>query len=141
MQRLRLFWLALGLASMTCVSLSSPAAADADAEHTEEGTAPPATEHPAPLVAGRVAVAGVAKDHEIAARLDRILGATGWFQKPTVRVEQGVVSLAGKARRTFAAHPPWNHLRREEKTWGQTYRAAPRWLEHRSLSRQQYWRH
>lgn len=43
----------------------------------------------------RVAVAGVADDAAIAARLTRILQATAWFDDHVVRVEQGVVSLTG----------------------------------------------
>ena len=34
-------------------------------------------------------------DSEIAARLERILDATGWFGTPTVEVDQGVVFLSG----------------------------------------------
>jgi small conductance mechanosensitive channel len=62
---------------------------------SSEATEQRGTERETPPVAGRVAVAGVTEDHEIAARLNRILAATGWFEKPEVRVEQGVVSLTG----------------------------------------------
>ena len=56
----------------------------------------------------KVDVQPVARDEEIRARLERILEATGWFQKSSVRVEEGVVFLSGKAeteqRKTWATN-------------------------------------
>jgi hypothetical protein len=40
-----------------------------------------------------------ASDQAIAARLKRILDATGWFTDPEVRVDEGVVFLTGGVRR------------------------------------------
>jgi small-conductance mechanosensitive channel len=48
-------------------------------------------------VAARVDVDPVAEDDEIRERLERILVATGWFNDPSVRVEEGVVFLRGGA--------------------------------------------
>lgn len=47
----------------------------------------------------RVAVNPVAKDDEIAARLQRILAATEWFESPRAEVDEGVVFLTGTAER------------------------------------------
>src|SRR5690606_29033520 len=65
---------------------------------------PPATEPPpadagsAPAMPKRVDVEPVARDAQIASRLQRILTATGWFIDPDVRVEEGVVFLDGQTR-------------------------------------------
>jgi small-conductance mechanosensitive channel len=48
-------------------------------------------------VAARVDVEPVARDDQIRERLKRILIATGWFNDPRVRVEEGVVFLRGGA--------------------------------------------
>lgn len=48
-------------------------------------------------VAARVDIEPVARDDQIRERLERILIATGWFTDPTVRVEEGVVFLRGRA--------------------------------------------
>lgn len=45
----------------------------------------------------RVDVNPVARDEEIGQRLQNVLTATGWFQDPAVRVEQGVVFLSGQS--------------------------------------------
>ena len=47
---------------------------------------------------GIVGVVPQASDEAIAARLQRILIATGWYEDPTVRVDQGVVFLYGQVR-------------------------------------------
>jgi small-conductance mechanosensitive channel len=54
---------------------------------------------PAPAVKApqNVAVEPRAADAEIRQRLGRILKATGWFEDPEVRVEEGVVFLSGVA--------------------------------------------
>ncbi|MEQ8672562.1 MAG: mechanosensitive ion channel family protein [Aggregatilineales bacterium] len=46
----------------------------------------------------RVDVQPVARDEEIEARLQNILSATGWFNDPQVRVQDGVVFLTGQAQ-------------------------------------------
>lgn len=48
-------------------------------------------------VAARVDVEPVARDEQIRERLERILVATGWFIDPSIRVEEGVVFLGGRA--------------------------------------------
>ncbi len=60
---------------------------------------PPATDAQDTLSAaqGAVAVKPAARDDEIRARLQRVLEATGWFTAPKVRVQEGVVFLAGEA--------------------------------------------
>jgi small-conductance mechanosensitive channel len=50
-----------------------------------------------PSVAARVDIDPVARDDEIRDRLERILTATGWFEEPRVRVDEGVVLLSGHA--------------------------------------------
>lgn len=44
-----------------------------------------------------VAVTPAAKDGQIAARLERVLQASGWFEAPQVRVDEGIVFLSGRA--------------------------------------------
>lgn len=53
------------------------------------------TDPETPATPQKVDVKPVATDVDIAARLKRILEATGWFQDPSVRVDEGVVFLAG----------------------------------------------
>jgi small-conductance mechanosensitive channel len=89
--------LLLALVSSTSICAAA-VAADEDETRPAETAQAPASDEPAPATAGRVDVAGVAEDHEIAARLERILDATGWFQNHAVRVEQGVVSLTGTTK-------------------------------------------
>ena len=50
----------------------------------------------APEVPDKVDVDPLVEDEDIAQRLTRILDATGWFESPEVRVEEGVVFLSGK---------------------------------------------
>lgn len=56
---------------------------------------PSKTEEPA--APAKVEVEPIAEDQEIAGRLTQILEATGWFTEPSVRVEEGVVFLQGRA--------------------------------------------
>jgi small-conductance mechanosensitive channel len=58
--------------------------------------APPAKENPEPP-APKVEVTPAAEDEDIGGRLTRILKATGWYENPEVRVEEGVVFLRGRA--------------------------------------------
>lgn len=57
-------------------------------------TTAPATTPPAPQ---KVVVDPVANDDQIAKRLEKILIATEWFEKPRVEAKQGVVFLYGTA--------------------------------------------
>lgn len=59
-------------------------------------TSTPAKDEVSP-VAARVDIEPVARDDQIRDRLERILIATGWFSDPSVRVEEGVVFLRGRA--------------------------------------------
>lgn len=56
---------------------------------------------------GPVQVAPRARDDEIERRLERILDATGWFEQSDVRVDEGIVFLAGQTKdersRTWAS--------------------------------------
>ncbi|TVQ61829.1 MAG: BON domain-containing protein [Phycisphaerales bacterium] len=67
----------------------------------------PADDEVSPVVA-RVDVEPVARDDQIRDRLERILIATGWFDDPRVRVEEGVVFISGRAEteelRTWAGN-------------------------------------
>jgi small-conductance mechanosensitive channel len=57
---------------------------------------PPDDEAVGPQAPETVEVNPVARDEEIVARLEKILRATGWFENPEVRVEEGVVFLNGR---------------------------------------------
>ena len=57
---------------------------------------PPAPAPPfTPVTTGTIGVAATARDPEIAARLESVLKATSWFESLDVRVQDGVVFLAG----------------------------------------------
>jgi len=70
-------------------------------------TAPRSDGMPAPTADSpqRIEVIPLADDSQIAARLARILDATGWFEGIDVRVNQGVVFLGGRAG--DEAHGAW----------------------------------
>ncbi|MEZ5361253.1 MAG: mechanosensitive ion channel family protein [Bryobacterales bacterium] len=57
----------------------------------------PAQQEPAASTPAEVAVEPSVSDDRIAARLERILGATNWFSSASVRVDQGVAFLEGVA--------------------------------------------
>ncbi|HVX10601.1 MAG TPA: mechanosensitive ion channel family protein [Pirellulales bacterium] len=59
-------------------------------------TAPQPAKPAAPQTPQKVDVEPVAHDDQIARRLQRILDATGWFDNAKVKVNEGVVFLAGK---------------------------------------------
>jgi small-conductance mechanosensitive channel len=83
------------LASL-CAALSyaaDPDAADAFADEQELE------------VSESVAVEPTAADPDIAARLTRILRASGWFEQPQVRVEEGIVFLGGRS--ATEEHKDW----------------------------------
>jgi small conductance mechanosensitive channel len=74
-------------------------AAEANAENPPEP--PPAPEEGAPAAApDKVDVQPFNADEQIAARLERILRATPWFEAPEVQVDEGVVFLRGRAHTT-----------------------------------------
>lgn len=58
---------------------------------------PESAERPEPP--GIVDIEPEASDEAIAARLERILVATGWYEQPVVRVDAGVAFLYGQVRR------------------------------------------
>lgn len=66
-------------------------------------TPPESEERPDPP--GIVDIVPEATDEAIAARLQRILIATGWYEEPAVRVDEGVAFLYGQVRRQ--AHRQW----------------------------------
>lgn len=83
------------------VSISSAMAQDtsADAGPRPKRTAPapgPAKADLSPAPA-KVDVKPVSRDEDIRKRLQSVLDATEWFDKPQVRVEEGVVFLTGQA--------------------------------------------
>lgn len=53
-------------------------------------------DEPISQVPTQIDVEPVAEDADIATRLTRILDATGWFEEPKVRVDEGVVFLSGR---------------------------------------------
>ncbi len=66
---------------------------------------PPPDSDEQPDPPGVVEVVPEASDEAIAARLQRILIATGWFEQPVVTADEGVVFLYGQAYRP--AHRQW----------------------------------
>jgi small conductance mechanosensitive channel len=62
-------------------------------------------ERPAVKAPKQVDVEPTARDDQIEERLMRILVATGWFANPSVRVDEGVVFLAGTAQ--TVEHRQW----------------------------------
>ena len=83
-----------GLGFQTPQVRAQPPAAPADPAETS----PPAPQEPV-AVPAKVDVQPLAEDNDIAARLERILIATKWFENPRVDVEEGVVFLDGEAAR------------------------------------------
>jgi small conductance mechanosensitive channel len=62
-----------------------------------QGTPTPAPRETPIEAPDQVDVQPQARDDEIRARLEDILGATGWYDDPTVEVQNGVVFLRGQA--------------------------------------------
>lgn len=67
-----------------------------------------------PSIPQKVDVAPSASDNEIASRLQRILEATGWFESPEARVDEGVVFLSGYAQDQAVKDWATNLARRTE---------------------------
>lgn len=62
-------------------------------------------EEPVSEIPQRVEVEPTIEDTDIATRLTRILEATGWFEDPQVRVDEGVVFISGHVAET--RHKEW----------------------------------
>ena len=75
---------------------AAPSANGAEAIPTAVEDLSPETEPIAPPAPTTVEVKPAAPDEEIGRRLQRILRATGWFEDPEVRVDEGVVFLSGR---------------------------------------------
>lgn len=86
----------VGFALALLVACPRAQAKDGAGAGVSDPVAPAAS--PAPHAPMRVTVQPPARDEAIARRLKRILRATGWFAAPDVRVDEGVVFLAGRAR-------------------------------------------
>lgn len=86
-------WLFLITALLAALSLCPAPLAAQSADPTPTPASGAVT---APAVPDAVEVNPTARDEEIAARLQSILDATGWFDAPQVTVENGVVFLAGR---------------------------------------------
>lgn len=86
-----LIWL-----SAVAVSATAWAAGAEGVPPSKAEDSPPAAEPLAPPAPITVEVKPDAPDEEIGQRLERILQATGWFEDPEVRVEEGVVFLNGR---------------------------------------------
>ena len=71
---------------------------------TPDQTSPP-PEGPVSEVPQRVEVEPTIEDTDIATRLTRILEATGWFEDPQVRVDEGVVFMSGRV--ADSQHKEW----------------------------------
>ncbi len=90
------FFLILVLFALPAIPTSTLWAQEPAAEGTaasDEAASPPTAAAPQ-----RVDVNPVAEDEQIAHRLERILTATGWFEAPSARVEEGVVFLEGRCQ-------------------------------------------
>lgn len=74
-----------------------PGFAQDGAPAQDDAVEPTASAEAPPEVPESVSVQAVADDFEIEDRLERILRATGWFERPGVRVDEGVVFLTGTA--------------------------------------------
>ncbi|MCA9078003.1 MAG: mechanosensitive ion channel [Planctomycetaceae bacterium] len=133
--------LAFGRPSIVDAQGEGEVATDAEIVDASDGT----TDEEAPQAPEKVDVDPLANDSEIAERLTAILKATEWFQQPEVRVEEGVVFLAG--RTTKPESKEWasqlatntqdvvavvNRIRVSEGPW---WDLTPAWNELRMLGR------
>ena len=82
------------LVSLAC---GSPLAVPAQAGAPQPKPPPQTAEGDLRAAPPRVQVNPISHDREIGARLLRVLQATGWFEQPRVRVDEGVVFLEGRA--------------------------------------------
>lgn len=93
-------WLAAG-----CLVLLPPAMSFGQEDPAEQGAVQPQETEEQPSAPEKVDVQPTAADVDIAGRLKRILEATAWFDGPDVRVDEGVVFLAGRTRK--AEYKDW----------------------------------
>jgi len=70
-----------------------------------EEAATPMTQEEDHKIASKIDVTPLARDEAIRKRIENILTATDWYEKPTVNVEEGVVFLAGKTK--TSEHKKW----------------------------------
>ena len=72
-------------------------AASARAQEADDAPSDPAEAAPSAANAPReIKVDQAVDDERIAARLRKILDASGWFEKPAVKVDEGLVTLTGR---------------------------------------------
>jgi len=90
----------LGAVALSVAALLAP---QAQAQTPDQRV--PSSEGPVSEVPQRVDVEPTIEDTDIATRLTRILEATGWFEDPQVRVDEGVVFLSGRV--TDVQHREW----------------------------------
>lgn len=84
-------------AVLLCAVTMPASGAPPPAPATQAGQPQPATDRDELSAASAsVDVNPVARDEEIRARLQSVLAATGWFDEPQVRVDQGIVFLNGR---------------------------------------------
>jgi small conductance mechanosensitive channel len=129
-------FLIIGGCAPNALAQPEPATEPSPAVVEEETTAP----------ADRVEVAPLAEDQQIAARLLGILEATRWFDSPEVRVDEGVVFLAGTTHtddhRTWAGNLARNTqdvaavVNRIEVVPGSIWDFSPAYVELKGLTRQ-----
>jgi small-conductance mechanosensitive channel len=103
----------------------------------------PSPQAPVSEVPQRVEVEPTIEDTDIATRLTRILEATGWFEDPQVRVDEGVVFLSGRVadvqHREWAARLAGNTqdvvavVNRIEVKEASMWDLSPAWTELRRL--------
>ena len=86
---------AAGLGFFLCGALTTPGMAQ-EVETLSENIPAPKQEEIS-LALAEVAVQPIAQDEEIRKRLQNVMEATGWFDAPEVKVEDGVVFLSGRA--------------------------------------------
>lgn len=97
---------ARGFAALSAIAvLVATSAAANGQEPPATPPAAPASDPSSPAAPDKVEVEPVARDEQIARRLERILKATGWFTAPGVKVDEGVVFLSGTSQ--SEAHKKW----------------------------------
>lgn len=91
------FWVRILTLAVALASSHSRAAAQDAAPDGEASDAAPASAS-GQAAPARVDVARTVEDADIARRLQRIFGATGWFEAPLVRVDEGIAFLSGSTK-------------------------------------------
>lgn len=80
-----------------CLALTSSLRAQDPVSDQESAPTPASAEEDLSPAAAKVDVKPIARDDEIAERIQSVLEATDWFTDPQVRVDEGVVFLEGLA--------------------------------------------